>query len=181
MLWVMNTDPKHLYLCGPTALKMLMLAQHASPAQVKFLNKVRTGPQGTSLAEVAALAKQAKLALEPVFRKPGEPIPVPSIVHWKVGHFAAIVGLANGRYHLDDPTFGRQGLWVTQAALDAEASGYFLAPSKPTAGPVGARSPRRKPAVVGARVPLTVRLRTMAAKAVPCASTISARRPWASF
>jgi RHS repeat-associated protein len=93
---------------------------------------VRAGPEGTSLAEIAALAKRAKLTLEPVFRKPDEPIPVPSIVHWKVGHFAAIIGGANGRYNLDDPVFGRKGLWVTRAALDAEASGYFLAPASKT-------------------------------------------------
>jgi hypothetical protein len=126
-LWVMRADPKHLYLCGPTALKMLMLAQHASLEQVKFLNKVQAGPNGTSLAEVAALAKEAKLPYEAVFRKPGGEVPVPSIVHWKVGHFAAIVGEANGRFEVKDPTFGRQSLWVTPSALDAEASGYFLA------------------------------------------------------
>ncbi len=130
-LWIMQTDPKHLYLCGPTALKMLMLAQRATLDQVKFLSKVRAAsPKGTSLAEVAELAKQAKVPLDLVFRKPGETVPVPSIVHWKVNHFAAIVAEANGRYRLQDPTFGHQGVWVTRAALDAEASGYFLAPAK---------------------------------------------------
>ncbi len=131
MLWLMNTDPKHLYNCGPMALKMLLLAQHASQARVGFLNWVRAdGPQGTSLAEVAALARKAHFPLEPMFRKPGEPVPVPSIAHWKVGHFAAIVGERYGPYEVRDPTFGRQSLWVTRAALDAEASGYFLVPAK---------------------------------------------------
>ncbi len=40
------------------------------------------------------------------------------------------VGARNGRFEVRDPTFGRQGMWMTQAtqaALDAEASGYFLA------------------------------------------------------
>ena len=128
-LWVMRTDPRHLYLCGPTALKMLMLAQHATLDQVRFLNQVRAGPKGTSLNEVAQLADQAKVPFEPVFRNPGEKVPVPSIVHWRVGHFAAIVGEADGRFYLRDPTFGNQGIWVTRAALDAEASGYFLAPT----------------------------------------------------
>jgi RHS repeat-associated protein len=126
-LWVMQTDPKHLYLCGPTSLKMLMLSRHASFAEVGFLNKVRAGPNGTSLAQVAGLARAAHLAYRPVFRAPGEPVPVPSIVHWRVGHFAAIVGGRNGRFEVRDPTFGRQSLWLTQAAIDAEASGYFLA------------------------------------------------------
>jgi hypothetical protein len=82
MLWVMQTDPRHLYNCGPIALKMLLLSQHASAPQVFFLNWVRAdGPKRTSLAEVAALAKKAHAALEPVFRKPDEAVPVPSIVH----------------------------------------------------------------------------------------------------
>ncbi|WP_210240178.1 hypothetical protein, partial [Mesorhizobium sp. M2E.F.Ca.ET.154.01.1.1] len=64
-----------------------------------------------------------------ILREPGQAVPVPSIVHWKVGHFAAIVGQANGRYHVRDSVFSGSDLWVTQAALDAEASGYFLVPT----------------------------------------------------
>jgi hypothetical protein len=126
-LWVMRTDPKHLFLCGPLALKKLMLAQNASLADVRFLDKYRAGPKGVSLAEVAHLAQQAQVPYRPVSREPGLPVPVPSVVHWKVGHFAAIVGEKDGRYQVRDPVFGRQDLWVTAAALDAEASGYFLA------------------------------------------------------
>ncbi len=129
VLSVMRTDPKHLYLCGPTALKMLLLARHATIGQVQFLDKVRAGPRGMNLAEIATLAERAKLAYRAVFRKPGEPVPLPSIVHWRVGHFATIVGEARGRYEVKDPTLGPQSVWVTRAALDAEASGYFLAPA----------------------------------------------------
>ena len=146
-LWVMNTDPKHLYNCGPIALKMLLLAQHARASEVFFLNWVRAdGPKGTSLAEVAALAKRAHAALVPVFRKPGETVPVPAIVHWRVGHFAAIVGERDGRFQVRDPNFGHQGLWVTQAALDAEASGYFLVPAEAakTSGWPGSPTPKPK-------------------------------------
>ena len=130
-LWVMKTDPKHFYLCGPMALKMLLLAQHSTLAQVDFLNWVRAdGPQGTNLVEVAALAERVNVSLLPVFRKSGEPVPVPSIVHWRIGHFAALVGERDGRFEVKDPTFGHQSLWVTQEALDAEASGYFLVSAK---------------------------------------------------
>jgi RHS repeat-associated protein len=128
-LWVMRNDPKHLFLCGPMALKRLMLAQHASLDDLRFLDKYRAGPNGVSLAEVAGLAEEAKLPYQMVFRGPGQPVPVPSVVHWKVGHFAAIVGAADGRFQVKDPVFGRQDLWVTPATLDAEASGYFLAPA----------------------------------------------------
>jgi RHS repeat-associated protein len=129
-LWLMRNDPRHLFLCGPMALKILMLGQGATLEDVRFLNQYRTGPKGVSLAEVARLAEEARLPYQPIFRKPGQPVPVPSIMHWKVGHFAAIVGEANGRFLVKDPVLGVDGLFVTKAALDAEASGYFLAPAK---------------------------------------------------
>ena len=128
-LVLVKKDPRHLFICGPMALRSLMLARGANEAQVQSLVWYRAGPNGTSLAEVAQLADEAKFPHRLVFRKPGQPVPLPSIVHWKVGHFAAIVGEANGRFHVADPVFAGQGLWVTQAALDEEASGYFLAPA----------------------------------------------------
>jgi ABC-type bacteriocin/lantibiotic exporter with double-glycine peptidase domain len=125
----MRTDPKHLYICGPLALRALMLAQHAAAESLGFLEWYRAGgPKGVSLAELARLAEKGSLPYRPIFRKPGQAVPVPSIVHWKVGHFGAVVGEAGGRFHIIDPVFGSEGLWVTRAALDAEASGYFLAP-----------------------------------------------------
>ena len=125
-LWTMRHDSGVAYLCGPMALKHLLLAQQADLAQVRFLDTYRSGPHGVSLTEVAQLAQHAQAPYVPVFRDRAQPLPVPSIVHWKVGHFAAIVGEANGRVHIVDPTFGRD-LWVTRRALDAETSGYFLA------------------------------------------------------
>ena len=52
---------------------------------------------------------------------------VPSVVHLKVEHFAAITRQEGDRYLLQDPTFGND-LWVTRDALEAETSGYFLIP-----------------------------------------------------
>jgi hypothetical protein len=128
-LWVMQNDPKHLYLCGPMALRALMLAHAATPEQVRFLNRYRAGPKGVNLAEEAHLAEQARVPLVPVFRRPDQPVPLPSIVHWKIGHFAAILGRQDGRYQVKDPVLGRQDEWLTPAAIAAEGSGYFLAPA----------------------------------------------------
>jgi hypothetical protein len=128
-LWIMRNDPKHLFLCGPMALKALMLAQGATPEQLRFLDRYRAeSPQGVNLAELTQLAERAHLQYGPVLRKPDEPVPVPSIVHWKTGHFAAILSEADGRFQIKDPVLGQDTTWITQAALDAEGSGYFLAP-----------------------------------------------------
>jgi RHS repeat-associated protein len=127
-LWVMENDPKHLFLCGPLALKFLMMENPATtPEQVEFVNRYHAGPKGVSLAEVARLANEAKVSLTPVFRKPGEPVPAPSIVHWKTGHFAAILGRENGGYRIKDPVLGRNARWAPAEAVEEEASGYFLA------------------------------------------------------
>ena len=61
----------------------------------------------------------------------------PSVVHWKVGHYAAMVRREGDRYLLQDPTFGND-VWATRQALEAETSGYFLIP--PGALPPGWRS-----------------------------------------
>lgn len=122
-------DPRHLFICGPLALQQLMLARSVSPGKVDFLQWYRAGSSGTNLAEVGQLADKANLAHQLILRQPGQAVPVPSIVHWKVGHFAAIVGQANGRFHVRDSVFSGSDLWVTQAALDAEASGYYLIPT----------------------------------------------------
>jgi hypothetical protein len=53
---------------------------------------------------------------------------VPSVVHWKVGHYAALVRQEGDRYLLEDPTFGNT-VWATRDALEAETSGYFLIPA----------------------------------------------------
>jgi RHS repeat-associated protein len=49
-------------------------------------------------------------------------------VHWKAGHYAAIVRREGDRYLVEDPTFDTTVL-ATRKALEAEASGYFLVPT----------------------------------------------------
>ncbi|HSB97277.1 MAG TPA: RHS repeat-associated core domain-containing protein [Spongiibacteraceae bacterium] len=127
-LWTMRNDPGVAYLCGPKALKNLMLSEKKSTSQTEFLDSYRSSPQGVSLAEVGKLAKQGKQPYVLAFREGDAPIPLPALVHWKVSHFATIVAQENGRYHVKDPTFGTD-IWISQGALDSEASGYFLLPS----------------------------------------------------
>jgi RHS repeat-associated protein len=126
-LWLMRHDPGVSFLCGPMALKNLLILQKAKAEDVHTVMEYRSSPQGVTLDQVSHLADQVSFPHRIIFRKPGQPIPVPSIVHWKVTHFAAIVGEANGRFHIQDPTFGTE-LWVTRSAIDHDSSGYFLVP-----------------------------------------------------
>jgi RHS repeat-associated protein len=124
-----NKDPWHQFNCGPVGLNFLILALDPKDQRGEFLPYYRVGSNGTNLAELGKLADQAKFAHRLVFRKPGQAMPQRALVHWKVGHYSTIVGAANGRYHLRDQVFPGGELWVTQAALDSEASGYFLVPT----------------------------------------------------
>lgn len=127
-LWMMLNEPSVAYRCGPLALRSIAsLSNDASSQHLKTLDGYPSSKQGVSLAQVAALAKKVELAYEPVFREGKAAIPVPSIVHWKVNHYAAIVAERDGYYHLQDPTFGAD-LWIPKEAVDAEGSGYFLIP-----------------------------------------------------
>ena len=64
------------------------------------------------------------------FRQPGVEIIFPSVAHWKVGHYAALIARDGNLIRADDPTFGNK-TWLSDEALDDEASGYFLVRSGP--------------------------------------------------
>jgi RHS repeat-associated protein len=130
-LWTFHHNPGEAYLCGPKALKNVLITLKARPEQIKVAEDARSGAHGFSLTQVAALADKAKLKYTLVYRKPGEPIPVPSIINWKVHHYAAIVSAHGGKYQVLDPTFaGSGGEVLTAKAIDQESSGYFLVPAQ---------------------------------------------------
>jgi len=120
--------PDISYLCGPMALRVVLVSLKASPEQIRIAEDARSGVHGFSLEELATLADKTRLKYELVRRDPGQPIPVPSIVNWNVHHYAAITEARDGLYHLQDATFGAMGSEVTGKAIDAESSGYFLVP-----------------------------------------------------
>jgi hypothetical protein len=125
--WEMRHKPGDAYLCGPKALGNTLRALGASPKDAAFVDEARSGAHGFSLQQVARLAASGGLPHRLIYRAPGQAIPVPSVINWKVHHYAAIVSEEGGRYHIKDPTFGGD-LVVSRAAIDAEGSGYFLVP-----------------------------------------------------
>jgi RHS repeat-associated protein len=127
-LGAFHSHPEFSYLCGPASLKNILALLKASPAQIKIADDARSGPHGFSLQQLAELADQTGLKVRLVYRHPGQPIPVPSIINWKVHHYAAIVDRVDGVYHIQDPTFGKYGGFATAQAIDVEGSGYFLVP-----------------------------------------------------
>jgi tetratricopeptide (TPR) repeat protein len=58
-LWMMRHEPGVAYLCGPMALKNLLLAQGAGRDEVRFIEDIRSGPNGVILALVALFRPEA--------------------------------------------------------------------------------------------------------------------------
>jgi RHS repeat-associated protein len=127
-LWRMRNRPEEAFLCGPQALDSILMATRPGYGGDAKITAAQSTQRGTSLVQMHALAADVGLNLQMAHRSAGAEFLVPAMVHWKAGHFAALVGEQAGLYRVQDPTFGDQ-MWVSRAALEAETSGYFLAPA----------------------------------------------------
>jgi|GEM_PF-4349367 len=121
--------------CGLTALVTLFrAASRRGPAPELFSDSeaqeevgfVLAEDGGMTLWEMNNLAKAAHLRVAPAKRKAGtEGWPVPSIVHWKWGHFSTILQQGQNSYLIRDRQSGR-GRWVSEEVLEEETSGYVF-------------------------------------------------------
>ncbi|HEX3718863.1 MAG TPA: RHS repeat-associated core domain-containing protein [Verrucomicrobiae bacterium] len=136
-LWTMQHRPEVAFRCGPLALRQIKLAVDPKhPADAEIIKSAST-QKGFSLPQVAELSKKIGLNYQMAFREKTGAFVAPSVVHWKVGHYAALVRQAGDRYLVQDATF-RNDVWATKGALEDETSGYFLIP--PGALPPGWRA-----------------------------------------
>ena len=89
--------------------------------------EIKSPYRGFSLTEVAELATKLGMPNRMAKWTDSAEIPVPSVVNWKLGHYAAIIGKEAGKYRVKDLTFGFDN-FVSAEAIRSEASGYFLPP-----------------------------------------------------
>jgi hypothetical protein len=127
-VWMMHNEPGNAFKCGPFALARIQALHSKTQVPSAKILEAKSTEHGTSLKQVYELAKELGLGYQMAKRKPGADVIIPSVVNWKAYHFAALVREDNGRFVSSDPTFG-DDILVTKAALDAEASGYFLVPN----------------------------------------------------
>jgi RHS repeat-associated protein len=130
--WQMKNTPDQAFRCGPLSLDRILAATRKAEYRLDpLVVDARSTQRGTSLLQMRDLSRRLGLNFQMARRTIASADPlVPSMVHWRAGHFAAMVRFENGRYLLQDPTFGRE-TWVTRAALDEESSGSFLVPEGP--------------------------------------------------
>ena len=123
----MRLYPEDAFRCGPMALHRILKAR-GLPDKDSVLLRTRSTTRGTSLPQVLGWAREVGLDYQMAYRQPGAALLVPAMMHWKVGHYAAIIKEDAGRYEVEDPTFG-ENIRVSRATLDEEGSGYFLVPA----------------------------------------------------
>ncbi|MBX3110330.1 MAG: RHS repeat protein, partial [Fimbriimonadaceae bacterium] len=131
---LMKKHPEASFRCGPLALARLVRGKQAESA----IAKCSSTRKGTSLARVYQLSQECKMAYQMAFRSPGAPILERAVMHWKAGHFGALVERKGDRYLVEDSTSIATPLYVAADCLEQEASGYFLIPAGPL--PKGWRS-----------------------------------------
>ena len=137
----MDNDAGMAFRCGPMALSRICANNlKYGPKTQTILNAARSTRKGTSLIQVQKLSQAAGMNYQMAFRSPGSEVLAPAVTHWKVGHFAALLGKSDTRYRVEDPTYGANGeqVKISAATLDEEASGYFMVP--PGSLPKGWRS-----------------------------------------
>jgi RHS repeat-associated protein len=124
--WIIQNEPERTKRCGFIALARLARQERINVDFREEILRQAPSENGVSLSQLKALATRSSLDLQMAKRTIGTQVIYPSVVHFNSGHYGTILEEFNGRYLLHDTVLGKE-IWVTRAALDAEASGYFLA------------------------------------------------------
>ena len=119
--------PEQGFLCGAQAVQAILTANNPRVVFTPAIGQVQSTRQGISLTTVAKLASAVGLQMTPVeWTSHTVQIPTPAVIHWKSGHYAALVGRTeDGGYHLVDHTM-ELDTTVSASAIQQEGSGYFL-------------------------------------------------------
>jgi hypothetical protein len=124
---IQKSHPERTFRCGIFAINAVAGALNLNYDADALLD-TQGQLNGFSLTELIPIAGKFGLKLTAVIDKNHPEIPVPSIVHLALEHYAAITGFKDGFYKVEDPTNGGTK-WLTQQEINDEATGYFLIPT----------------------------------------------------
>jgi RHS repeat-associated protein len=136
-LWLMLNRPELSFRCGPVALDRIRAAQNPDFVAHHYIRDSHATTNGYSMTQELQLARDLGMFWQVAFRDRGAALITPAVVHWKLGHYAALLRPEEGRYLVQDAAF-RYNQWFCARAIEEEASGYFLVP--PGALPAGWRA-----------------------------------------
>lgn len=127
-LEAMTTTPEHSFKCGPYALRNIRESLGLQPFSHRLIDEKKSTVKGIALSELQALAGEMDMDWVAAERISGAKLPLPTLVHWKVGHYAAVIKeMEDGRLLVRDPTFMHDFL-IAPDVLDRESTGHFLIP-----------------------------------------------------
>ena len=89
-----SAAPSSSQACGAMALWDLRRAMGISDLHDRDVAQGRGLEGPMTLSELEDLARAAKMDFKAARRPKGAPVPWPSVIHWKFGHYAAVVGRA---------------------------------------------------------------------------------------
>ncbi|MCW1925039.1 hypothetical protein OKA05_20935 [Luteolibacter arcticus] len=107
-------------ICVPAGKKPIFPDVHDEEEKVTFIR------DGLSLFELRAHSHEAGGDLEIFKRGTATELPVPSIIHWKFGHYSSITEKSGDLYRVKDLHL-KLDSWVSAQTLAEETSGYLLA------------------------------------------------------
>jgi RHS repeat-associated protein len=128
-VWVLHNHHEQAVPSGPAALARIRSFLRPSAPPHPAIANFHADADGATLVEMRDLAAEVGLDLHMAKRvSPNAQLVFPAMMHWKVGHYSAVLREENGFLLIDDPCLGGE-LWLSRDAFEEEASGYFLAPS----------------------------------------------------
>jgi RHS repeat-associated protein len=152
----MVSAPGIAYRCGSIALANVARVEQPNNPNIAGILSLPSPETGFSLTALKNIADQNQLNLVAVRRAQGDAIIVPAVIHWKLGHYAAITAQEGNRYKVEDPTF-EHTIWMTAETINAEASGYFMIPFGKQAAGWNSLSPTEGDQVFGRGFPYLFR------------------------
>jgi RHS repeat-associated protein len=130
-LSLMREEPEKVLKCGAFALGRIRALENPTESVDGEIFQARSTKRGMSLAQLGQLARDLRMDYVAAKRQPGAKVVMPSVINWKAEHYAALLKEEDGRFLVQDPAVDGD-IWVSQAALDTESSGYFLIPRVPS-------------------------------------------------
>ena len=126
----MRLAPEEAYRCGPLALEIVGMKMKWGEVEGREkLAFAKSTDRGTSLQQISEWAEKVGLDLQPAYRESSEAeILTPCVIHWEVGHFAALTEKKGNHVLSVDHTFDFKR-WISDGAINEEGSGYFLVPA----------------------------------------------------
>ena len=117
--------PSDAYRCGTLALYEVLRTVRPDEPNLTAILDLPAPDDGFSLADLTAIAADLNLGMSAVARLQGDELVAPSIVHWRLDHYGAIVDKRGDAFKVIDPVFGA-ARWMDAETINAECSGYFL-------------------------------------------------------